>query len=415
MGPPSASARQNGDTLLLANDHVAEWPAVTDDDHPVDGVPTGCKRVSDELKIVDNEADAYAPGDIPLQRVVADPTLDVAVLKAHTALQLMPWKIGRSAAVQERNVVEVRGLPLGAFEATNAGKVISAYNHDTQGDWDHVDFVTDALLSPGNSGSPVLAVSCKTGEFELVGIDHACYVDGSALILVVGVDQLRGLMTTLKRSPRPKDVLPRLDASRRAALLAAAQSTPEPYFPFGPLAAAARVRSDGAVLFEVMPKGFPLEAGPLVVLEDLPPRGEEFGRLGRASFGNAGGLKAYSRGEADGETQGRLVSMLDGLRRDALAEADYQEAAREGDSSRAHFDEMSSRRSALEKLLAQQQELAQDAADLADRLAPQPPDTGERLAELCALPPSTPSEVLPRMVLPQRRPDPAAQRAAAAR
>ena len=112
---------------------------------------------------------------------------------------------GRWAArprLHERNVVEVRGFPLGAFAATNVGKVVSAFDHDDEGDWDHDDFVVDALLSTGNSGSPVLAVSCKTGEFELVGVYHAGYTHGSALNVVVGIDQLRDLMTTLKRTPR---------------------------------------------------------------------------------------------------------------------------------------------------------------------------------------------------------------------
>ena len=167
--------QQNGETLLLTNHHVAEWPAVTDDEHTVDGVPPGCKRVSDALRIVDCERDTYDRDDIPLQRVVTDKSIDIAVLKAHALLPILPWKIGRSTALKERNVVEVRGFPLGAFQATNVGKVVSTYDHDDEKDWDHVDFVVDALLSPGNSGSPVLAVSCRTGEFELVGVYHAGY------------------------------------------------------------------------------------------------------------------------------------------------------------------------------------------------------------------------------------------------
>jgi hypothetical protein len=47
-----------GETLIVTNEHVAEWPAVTDDEHPVEEVPPGCKRVSDSLRIVENESDA---------------------------------------------------------------------------------------------------------------------------------------------------------------------------------------------------------------------------------------------------------------------------------------------------------------------------------------------------------------------
>src|SRR4051812_37842621 len=109
--------RDGGDTLLATNQHVAEWPAVTDDEHAVDGVPAGCKRVSDSLKIVDDDHDDYPADDIPLTRVVADAGLDVAVLRAHQKLEIIPWKIGRSAGLIARHAVQVKGFPLGAFQA----------------------------------------------------------------------------------------------------------------------------------------------------------------------------------------------------------------------------------------------------------------------------------------------------------
>src|SRR5215471_5039807 len=235
--------RSGNETLLMTNNHIAEWPPVTDDDHTVDGVPAGCKKVGEILKIVDNEADAYDADDVPLTRVVSDPQLDVAILRAHAVLPTLPWKIGRSAALKTRNVVEVRGFPLGAFQAINVGKVVSAYDHDDYKDWDHVDFVIDALLSSGNSGSPVLAVSCKTGEFELVGIYHAEYTRASALNVVVGIDQVRNLMATLKRTPRAhaEDNVA-LSVRDRTRVAEAAQSLVEPFFPFGGLPAVVRAR-----------------------------------------------------------------------------------------------------------------------------------------------------------------------------
>ncbi len=270
-GTAFAYRQQGGETLLLTNEHVAEWPAVTDEEHPVDDVPPGCKRVADALKIVDNTTDSYEGDDLPLSRVVVDPQLDIAVLKAKTLLPVLPWKIGRSAGLKERNVVDVRGFPLGVFKATNVGKVTSAYGHDTYKDWDHDDFVVDALLSPGNSGSPVFAISCKTGEFELVGVYHAGYTRGSALNVVIGIDQVRDLMTTLKRTARPRtDASLPLDAAARARLLSATRPALEPYFPLGALTAAVRVRADGALVYEVLGRDFPLRVYPVVVLEDLP-------------------------------------------------------------------------------------------------------------------------------------------------
>ncbi|MFL5300578.1 MAG: serine protease, partial [Anaeromyxobacteraceae bacterium] len=335
--------RQTGnDTLLITNDHVAEWPAVTDAEHPVDEVPAGCKRVSDTLRVVDSESDAYERDDVPLTRVVADPQLDVAVLRAKATLPVVPWKLGRSAALRERNVVDVRGFPLGVLRANNVGKVVSAFERDDDREWEHDDFVVDALLSPGNSGSPVFAVSCRTGELELVGVYHAAYVQGSALNAVVGVDQLRDLLTTLKRAPRARPESPApLDAASRALVAANVRPGVEPFFPFGPLAAAVRGRDDGAVVYEVMARDFPLRAQPVLVVEDLPPpNGAGFGMLGRIWAGNGQALWPVERSSLDGEARSQLVKLLEALRRDAVTVASYRVAAPQGAASRERFQEV---------------------------------------------------------------------------
>jgi Trypsin-like peptidase domain len=248
-GTAFAYRQQDGGTLLLTNDHVATWPLATDSDHEVDEIPVGCRRVSETVKIVDGDDDDYERDDIPLTRVVTDPQLDVAVLRARTLLPVLPWRVGHSAGLQERNVVSIRGFPLGALQADNLGKVISVHDHDDFGEWDHDDFVTDALLSAGGSGSPVFAVSCKTGEFELVGIFHAAYSRGSALNVVVSIDQVRDLMTTLKRSPHPRaDLVASAEEANRARLVALLRVQPgEPIFPVGPLAAKVLVKPDGAL------------------------------------------------------------------------------------------------------------------------------------------------------------------------
>ena len=94
--------------------------------------------------------------------------------------------------------------------------------------------VIDALLSHGSSGSPVLAVSCETGAFELVGMFHAGYTGGNALNVVGGVDQLKDLMTTLKKRPHQKgEELMTLDANARARLSAQSMAALGGFFPFG--------------------------------------------------------------------------------------------------------------------------------------------------------------------------------------
>jgi len=387
-----AYRQQDGETLVLTNEHVAEWPAVTDEEHPVEDVPPGCKRVSDVLKIVDNQADTYEADDIPLVRVVVDPQLDIAVLKAKGVLPVLPWKIGRSAGLKERNVVDVRGFPLGVFKATNVGKVVSAYDHDSFRDWEHDDFVIDALLSPGNSGSPVFAISCKTGEFELVGVYHAGYSRGSALNVVVGIDQVRDLMTTLKRVPRQRSEANALDDAARARLVAASKLTLEPFFAFGSMAAAVRVREDGALVYEVLNKDFPFRAYPLVVFEDLPPaEAGGFGAPGRVWIGNRQGLKGYAHSDFDADTQAQLARLLDGLRQESVAAFAVRASDRDASTSKEKFQ----RTERLEKILqgasASYGELAQSTVELSDRFGPQPGEASVELtATLVPPPPSVP-------------------------
>lgn len=381
--------RDGGDTLLLTNQHVAEWPAVTDEDHTVDGVAAGCKRVSDTLKIVDNDHDDYPADDIPLTRVVADPTLDVAVLRAHTKLEIIPWRIGKSAAIATRNVVEVKGFPLGEFQATNIGKVVSPYDHDVQGVRNHDDFVIDALLTSGGSGSPVFAVSCKTGEFELVGVFHARYAGASALNVVVAIDQLRDLMTTLKRSPRPSDHAPDLDAAARAHLIDAVKNDPDPpYFPVGPLVASLRVRNDGAMVFAVFASDFPRNSRPLFAIEDLVAADPKlFGAPGAVYLGGAPGLRAYPTGDSDAETQALLARALTALRQSALAAYDYRDAARTTSESRSAFDRAAARKRALERTVDAERDTAAALVDLVGRETVRAAGAAIRLGDVEADPP----------------------------
>jgi hypothetical protein len=388
-GTAFAYRRGGSGTLLLTNQHVADWPVVTDDDHTAEDVPPGCRRVSEELNIVENEADSYGRDDIPLARVVADPQLDIAVLTTPNKLAVLPWKIGHSSRLRDRNIVDVRGFPLGAFKATNVGKVVSAYDHDTYKEWDHDDFVVDALLSQGNSGSPVLAISCKTGEFELVGVYHAGYTRGSALNAVIGIDQMRGLLSTLKLAPR-RDANATLDVSARARLSAAAQRTLAPFFPLGSLTAALRTRSDGVLFYELFNRGFPMRTYPILVLEDVPTlNDDDFGALGRLWFGSRQGLKTYDLSDLDASARPQLSKLLDGLRRAGLASFALREADQDANQSRERFE----RTERLEKLLrrtsAGQRDLVQLATDLAERLAPRPEEDTVSLESLLAEP--TPS------------------------
>jgi serine protease Do len=378
--------QQNGETLILTNQHVAEWPAVTDEEHRIDDVPPGCKRVTDSLKIVDSERDTYDRDDIPLQRVVTDKSMDVAVLKAHALLPILPWKVGRSADLKERNVVDVRGFPLGAFKATNVGKVVSTYDHDDEKDWDHIDFVVDAQLSPGNSGSPVLAVSCRTGEFELVGMYHAGYAGNTPLNVVVAIDQVRDLMTTLKKSPRrDHGELASLDRKARTRLTTGLAGAIDPFFPFDGAAAVARVRGDGALVYQLMAPGFPLRSIPAFVLEDLPTGPVEgFGELGRVWVGSRFGLKLYTAETLDADAQTLLGRLLEALRSNAVLALELRTASSLAARDREHYEQSGKLERQLRRTASTQVDVGNALADLAERLGPRAGESTVTLAEVYA-------------------------------
>ncbi len=250
------------ETLLLTNHHVATWPDVTDDDNAVRGVPTGSRKVGETLQIVRNDEDDYEPGFITLGRAVTDPTLDASVVKSRQRLNVMPYAIGSSAALRTGNAVEIRGYPLGAFAAANVGKVTNPYVEDTEGSWNHTDVALDALVNKGNSGSPMLAVSCVTGEYELVALFHAGFREGAAMNLAVGIDELRTLMDKL--TPRPaRPQLPNLatltpeNRAALAAMLTGPNAIQE--IRFGRRLVRVRLTEDDIFSFKVMGPNYPAD------------------------------------------------------------------------------------------------------------------------------------------------------------
>ncbi len=397
--------RQEGeDTYLLTNQHVAAWPLVTDAGHKVDEVPAGCKLVRQNLKIVDNEDDDYNGDDLPLNTVVSDDALDIAVLKARAKLHVLPYHVGHSAALNAGDVVMVRGFPLGAFQAYNTGKVVNTYDHDDYKDWEHIDFIIDAPLSSGNSGSPVLAVSRRTGEYELVGVFHASYTRGAALNAVIGIDQLRDVMTRLQRPQRGGDALLGPGAVGRDELAKAlAESDFLPYLPLGPLTVALRA-SGPLLVFEIFARGFPLDDRRLAVLVDGPDPADRaaFGRLTRVWFGNDRGLKGYEPGGLDADSAGQVESVLRRLRALTMTTLSYRAVGQRAATSRDAVAERAALSRVLLRKAAGDQDLAQSLQDLAERLGPHPSESAESfhlvLADLSAYQPPAPqpSESAPR-------------------
>ena len=358
----------NGETQLVTNEHVASQPEVTDDDHPVEGVPPGSKKVREQLKIVHDENDDYEPGHVPLVKLLSDPQADIAVLKARTKLGVMPYRFGRSSALRAGNLVQVRGFPLGAFAALNGGKVINALTVDSERGWNHTDFVVDALLNAGNSGSPVFAISCRTAEPELVGVYHAGYTEAAALNAVVGIDQLRDELETL-RVPRrdPAGMHNEITAQDRDRLVKQlfAEPTHSLTFPFAGRSVTATLIDPGTLRFSILDDDFPLVTKESMALVDRAPNG--FGTLDAIAVPVDGQSTEAPAGALDQDVREHFDRLYDALWRQLLGAVDYRALLGKGGLSADAFADAQAARQRLRKRIGEQKEILNICAFEADR------------------------------------------------
>jgi S1-C subfamily serine protease len=253
-GTGFAYRRRGAETLIATNEHVVAFPEVTGEGDDVEGVPPGARRIRTEVRIVANEAEPDGPEQPVLRVVLADEALDIAVLATREPVALVPYRFGRSGDLRVGNAILARGYPLGAFPASNSGRVIGVGQRDVERGWSHEDFAVDALLNLGSSGSPVLAVSCETGEPEVVGVYHAGYRNAQGLNVVISLDQLRGALDELKV---PAQRLASAEPAGDPAEARAAIARGPVLFPFGGRAVRAERLGDGTA-FSVLDSTFPL-------------------------------------------------------------------------------------------------------------------------------------------------------------
>ena len=334
FGTAFAYMRRGDEVFFLSNAHVVSSPPVTSTDTRVDGVPPGSRKVQEESWIVERDGDGVVK-IMKLTRVAVDLATDSAVLRARwpqkaqkptdPTIEVMPYKIGRSADLHVGNFVYVRGYPLGAFQAVNVGRVTNPFDDDREGHWNHSDFIVDALLSQGHSGSPVFAVSCKSGMLELVGMYHAGYKAGSALNAVVAVDELKEFMETFKPAKRtPKGGEAALTKADRYRLTSEVDAfSPLPVFPFAGGAASMTVE-DSAVHFTIWDKDFPQVVERRVWIVD---RGHEaFGDVVEIGFReDSGDEVVLAAADFDAKLKERVLGLYFALARQALLTLEFRQ------------------------------------------------------------------------------------------
>jgi serine protease Do len=357
----------NGETQVVTNEHVASQPEVTDDDHPVEGVPPGSKKVREQLKIVRDETDDYEPGHVALSKALSDAQADIAVLKARKQLPVMPYRLGRSGALRAGNLVQVRGFPLGAFAALNTGKVLNPMTHDSERTWNHSDFMIDALLSAGSSGSPVFAVSCRTSQPELVGIYHAGYTDAAALNAVVAIDQLREELETLKVPRRDPAALGDVTAQDRDRLVKQlfSETTRSLTFPFGGRSVVATLVDPQTLRFSILDDDYPLSTRETMALVDRGQNG--FGTLDGIVVPVDGQTTEASAQVLEGEVREHFERLYDSLWRQIIGVVDYRARLARGRLSADAFADAQAARQRLRKRTVEQKEILNICTFEADR------------------------------------------------
>lgn len=319
----------DGRVLIATNEHVVAFPEVTGPGDELEGVPEGSRRVREEVRIVKSEAEADDPSQPVLTRELVVPALDLALLSSSRPVPVMPYAFGRSKDLLVGDAVLVRGFPLGAFAAVNTGSVIGVGQHDTERGWDHEDFAVDALLNQGSSGSPVLAVSCETGELELVGIYHAGYRGAQGLNVVVALDGIRQPMLSVLAPQGP----PKLKTTEDHELAArAALEAGRLVFPFGGRVFFAE-RAGEAVRFGLLDADYPLSSRTEIEVLDrgTSPRSGPAKELREALWRELGLVVAWRNAESVGEPDGAARQRIERrLKDDEEANADLVAALQAG-------------------------------------------------------------------------------------
>jgi putative serine protease PepD len=185
----------NADGLILTNNHVVSVP---------DTGPGGAAADA-KVTFTDGRTAAFTV-------VAADPSTDIAVIRADNVSGLTPITLGSSANLHVGQSVVAIGSPLG-LEGTVTTGVISALNRpvSTVGQADNQNTVldaiqTDAAINPGNSGGALVDMGGTliglNSAIATVGGDKSANVEAGSIGLgfAIPIDQAKRIVDQLLAS-----------------------------------------------------------------------------------------------------------------------------------------------------------------------------------------------------------------------
>ena len=167
----------SSDGLIITNKHVVAQTEAT-------------------YKVLTNDNKKY-----DVAKIYRDPLNDLAILKIN-ASGLKPLKLGDSARLKLGQLVIAIGTPLGEFTNTVTKGIISGLGRGItagspfEGYVEKLDNViqTDAPISPGNSGGPLL-----NSKGEVIGINAAIAQEGQNIGFAIPVNVVKGLIDTFNK------------------------------------------------------------------------------------------------------------------------------------------------------------------------------------------------------------------------
>lgn len=139
---------------------------------------------------------------ITVSKIYRDPLNDLAILKINSPGNLKSLKLGDSNKLKLGQLVVAIGTPLGEFTNTVTSGIISGLGRGItagspyEGYVERLDNViqTDAAISPGNSGGPLL-----NSKGEVIGINTAIAQEGENIGFAIPVSVVKELIDNFNK------------------------------------------------------------------------------------------------------------------------------------------------------------------------------------------------------------------------